>query len=388
DTTAQELARSRAKEVEKTVHGLRAQGTLGFWLRLLLQIVLVVGGAVLAHLGLRALKRRAPRRPHTSLGRALLAWAASLAQFILWVLVAVAVLWLIPATSSITFELWHRWLAAVGSAVDWLQDNGLGIAFILVVAYFGARIVGAVVRQSVLTFGARQGGRTQLRASTLAGTLGAASQFFVLFLALVALFAFLDVNPVPLLASAGVAGIALGFGVQSLIRDFFSGIFILLEDQYGVGDVIRVNDVSGTVERFTLRITQLRSLDGSFTSIPNGEITRVTNLTKDWSQAVLDVNIALGESVDRAVEVIQQAAAELTADWKERIRGEPQVLGVETVDPAAQAITIRVVVRTAPLERAAVSRELRRRILDAFLEAKIQVPPRAVVTLPGQNPPQ
>ncbi len=394
DTAPEELARERAVYVERVVGSIRQQRSWPYRLRLL-GYVLAASLAMLAfHLLLRRLARRVRSRGRAEeehglgLGPVFLLWALSVAQFWGWVALGVFLLWLIPATRPVTFEAGAEAVDVLATTLAWLRDEGWVLALILLFTYFVARFAGAVVRRLIHVFGMRHGGRVELRAETLEGTVAGGVQLLVFFFGLLAVLAQLEVDLVPVLASAGVAGIAIGFGVQSLIRDFFTGIFILIEDQYGVGDLIQVGGVSGKVERFTLRITQIRSLDGSLTSIPNGEIVTVTNLSRDWSQVVLDANIALGEDVDRAIAVIEKTADDLAAAWGDRIQGEPEVLGVETVDPLAQAITIRVVLKTAPLERWTVSRELRRRILDAFRAEEIEVPPRAVVTLPSAGSPR
>lgn len=389
----EELAGNWATQIERVVETLRRRTSASYRIRILAIALAATAAAVVAYLLLRRLARRIERRSPAESTHAwglvpvLMVWAVSVAQFLVWGALVGFVLWLVPRTRPLTFAAGTRVVDWLGVAAAWLLGPGLIVAGIVLGTYFVARFAGAVVHHLILTFGTRHGGRVQLRAETLAATVAGAGQLVIWFLGLVAVLAYLEVNPLPLLASAGVAGIAIGFGVQSLIRDFFTGLFILLEDQYGVGDLIKVGAVSGKVERFTLRITQVRGLDGSLTSIPNGEILTVTNLSKDWSQVVLDVNIKLGENVDRAIAVINEAAHELTQEWGDRIQGEPEVLGVETVDPLAEAVTIRVVLRTAPLERWAASRELRRRVLEAFRQEKIQVPPRAVVTAPGPPPP-
>lgn len=393
DTSPGLLAAERAASISRTVTSIRQQRSWPSRLRLLGFALAATLAVLAAHLGLRRLERRVGASAEDELDEGLglrpviVSWGLSVARFLAWVALAVYLLWLVPATRPVAFDAGGEAVEVFTGVLAWTADQGWVLAVILVLTFFVARFTGAVVRQLIHVFGARHGGRAELRAGTLGGTVAGGVQGLVYFFGLLAVLAQLEVDLVPVLASAGVAGIAVGFGVQSLIRDFFTGIFILVEDQYGVGDLIQVGAVSGKVERFTLRITQIRSLDGSLTSIPNGEIVTVTNLSRDWSQVVLDANIALGEDVDRAIAVIQDAAHDLATAWADRIQGEPEVLGVETVDPLAQAITIRVVLRTAPLERWAVSRELRRRILDAFRAEDIQVPPRAVVTLPGGGKP-
>lgn len=390
---ARTLAGQLAAQIVRTVESLREQRTTEYRLRILGVAFAAFLATLLLHLFLRRFGRWLVVRIPPDSTRAwgllpvLVQWSVAVAQFLAWAALVGYVLWLVPRSRPLTFAAAAEGLRFLGRAGGWLVGEGLVILVLVVATVVVARFAGAVARHLTAALGLRQGGRAQLRAETLTGTVSGATQIVVGFVGLVAILNQLAVDPLPLLASAGVAGIAIGFGIQTLIRDFFTGMFILLEDQYGVGDLIQVGGVTGKVERFTLRITQVRGLDGSLTSIPNGEITSVTNLSKDWSQVVLDAHIKLGEDVDRAIEVIADAAHELAREWGDRVQGDPEVLGVETVDPAAGAVTIRLVVRTAPLERWAVSRELRRRILDAFSEQNIQVPPRAAITTPGERPP-
>lgn len=389
DTTAAAVAQDWAVVLQQTVDRLRAQRSWRYRLRLILIVIAATFAAAIAHHLLRragrALARRLPGDRALGLLPVLAEWGASVTRFVIWAALGAFIVWLVPRTRPLAFAAGAEGLATARDVVEWLLGSGLILGMIVVATIFVGRFAGAVARRLVQTFGARQGGRAELRAETLLGTVSAAAQTLVAFIGLIVVLGWLRIDPLPLVASAGVAGIAIGFGVQTLIRDFFTGLFILLEDQYGVGDLIQLRGTTGKVERFTLRITQVRGLDGSLTSIPNGEITTVTNLSKDWSQVVLDVNIKLGEDVDRAIAVITETAESLAREWGDRIQGEPEVLGVETVDPATETVTIRIVIRTAPLERWAVSRELRRRVLDAFRDEAIQVPPRAIVTSPNQR---
>lgn len=386
--TPLEIARERAEAIEGGVRAVRGQRSPAYLLRtaataLATLLAAWVLGRLLRLAG-SALDARQPERDRLRWGLLWVGarWLVSLAQLLLWTAVAVALLWLFPRTRPLVYTALDRAVRLAWQVGEWLLTDGLIVAVIVAATLVFARFVGAVVRQLVVALGTRQGGRVALRAGTLSGTAAAGGQVLVFFAGLVAVLAQLDINPVPLLASAGVAGIAIGFGVQSLIRDFFTGFFILLEDQYGVGDVIQVGTQTGRVERLTLRITQFRGIDGSLTSIPNGEIRAVTNLSKDWAQVVLDVHVALGQDVDRATAVIAETARALAAEQPDRIRGEPEVLGVEKVDPAARAITVRVLVKTAPLEQWNVSRELRQRLVGAFEEAGIEIPPRAGFVVP------
>lgn len=185
----------------------------------------------------------------------------------------------------------------------------------------------------------------------------------------------------PLLASAGVAGLAIGLGAQTLIRDIIGGIFIVLEDQFHVGDVITVNNLSGQVEALTLRYTALRTLDGAYVVIPNGEIRIVQNLSRDWARAVIDVAVTPEEDVDRVVAVLQSLLAELPSDPElgPLVLEPGEVFGVEAIGP--QQATVRLAVKTRPLEQWRVARELRRRILVALREAGVSAPYPRTVTI-------
>ena len=147
----------------------------------------------------------------------------------------------------------------------------------------------------------------------------------------------LGVDPTPLIAGAGIAGIVIGMGAQNIVRDFLSGIFMMLENQYSVGDWVRIGGVSGGVERLTLRITQLRDAEGNAHFVPNGQITEVTNLTKGWARAVLDVGVAYKENVDRVIEVLKDVGEELAddPDWADRLTAPLEVQGVQDLADSA-----------------------------------------------------
>jgi small conductance mechanosensitive channel len=182
----------------------------------------------------------------------------------------------------------------------------------------------------------------------------------------------------PIIAGAGIAGVALGFGAQSLVKDFLSGIFMLIEDQYGVGDIVDLGEATGTVEAVTLRTTKLRDVKGTVWHIPNGQIARVGNMSQQWARALLDVEVSYDTDVDRAQEVIKRVADELWRDeaWSGRILEEPEVWGIETF--GEHGIAIRLVVKTRPSEQFTVMRELRKRLKAAFDEAGIEIPQRSV----------
>lgn len=182
------------------------------------------------------------------------------------------------------------------------------------------------------------------------------------------------INLGPLLAGAGVAGVAIGFGAQSLVKDVISGIFILMEDQYGVGDVVDLGDAVGTVEEVQLRITKLRAVDGTLWFVRNGEILRVGNMSQDYSKVVLDVSVAYGTDVEFAKDVLQRVANDFAGDPQTRalVLETPEVLGVQALAP--DSVQIRLVITTQPGEQWAASRVLRERIKAALDAAGIEIP--------------
>ncbi|MBI4501625.1 MAG: mechanosensitive ion channel family protein [Gemmatimonadetes bacterium] len=178
----------------------------------------------------------------------------------------------------------------------------------------------------------------------------------------------------PLLAGVGVAGLAISFGAQSLVKDVISGFFILMENQFSVGDVIQVDGVSGGVERMTLRVVMLRDVNGVLHTIPNGSITRVSNMTKGWARTVVDVGVAYEEQVDRVIHVLRDVAADLGKDprWKLDLTAEPAVWGVEAL--GSDAVIVRIVASTRAGRQWDVGRELRRRIKNQFDKEGITIP--------------
>ncbi len=196
----------------------------------------------------------------------------------------------------------------------------------------------------------------------------------------------LGLDIAPLLAGAGVVGLAIGFGAQNIVKDFFSGFFILLENQYRVGDVVKIGDMSGVVENVNLRTTVLRDLAGILHVIPNGEIKMVSNMTFGWSRAVVEIGVAFKENLDRVFQVLSDTGKELAQDegFREKIIETPEVLGVERFD--ASAIIIKILIKTRPMEQWAVGREYRKRIKEAFDREGIVIPfPQRVVHFPSDT---
>jgi small conductance mechanosensitive channel len=189
----------------------------------------------------------------------------------------------------------------------------------------------------------------------------------------------------PLLASAGIVGVALGFGAQNLVKDFLSGIFMLLEDQYGVGDVIDMGEATGTVEAVGLRVTRLRSVDGTVWYVRNGEVVRVGNSSHGWARTVLDVRVAYDEDIARVERLLGDLVAEFAADpeWEPYVLEDPEVWGVENL--AADSVVLRVVVKTQPLQQWKIARELRERIKRVFDTEGVQIPQGVPIRPPQEG---
>jgi moderate conductance mechanosensitive channel len=197
----------------------------------------------------------------------------------------------------------------------------------------------------------------------------------------------LSVDVAPIVASAGILGLALGFGAQSLVSDFLAGTFMIFEDQYGVGDEIDLGEAVGTVEAISLRVTRLRDVNGTVWYVRNGEITRVGNMSQNWARTVLDINVAYHEDLVKVRRVLQEVAHDLWDDeeFKGRVIEEPSVWGVESL--GLDGVVVRVALKTAPLEQWSVARALRERIKARFDFEGIEIPlPQRVVWHRGQEP--
>ena len=216
--------------------------------------------------------------------------------------------------------------------------------------------------------------RSTQRAETIGALLRSISAFSVWVVAAFMVMGELGLAIGPLIAGAGIVGIAVGFGAQNLVRDFISGIFMLVEDQYGVGDIIDAGPASGTVEAVTLRTTRLRDVNGVVWHIPNGTIERIANKSQQWSRALLDFEVAYDTDIDFAGEVIKRTIVKAwdSDAWDDIILEEPEVWGVETL--GADGVTIRVAIKTLPGQQFPVARHLRAQIKAAFQEAGIEIP--------------
>jgi moderate conductance mechanosensitive channel len=277
---------------------------------------------------------------------------------------------------------------------EFLADKALAILLIVAVALLVNRLLRRAVKRMLRTL--QNGGlqerlgavrratpdalletgqislRGEQRIEALSSVLRSVMSFTIMAVAGVMILGELGVELGPLIAGAGIIGVAIGFGSQALVRDFLSGIFILVEDQFGVGDIVNLDGTtSGTVEAVSLRTTRLRAVDGTVWHVPNGEIRRVGNMSQHWSRALLDIEVAYATDLTRAQEVIRDVAH---AVWDEddHVLEEPEVWGVEEL--GAHGIVIRLVVKTTPSEQYRVSRALRERLKVAFDAEGIEIP--------------
>ena len=273
----------------------------------------------------------------------------------------------------------------LAETADWIVAKPLVILLIFMGAWVANRLIGRAIRRfaaqakgegfgrrvhALRTTTARRAKRTDAVGAVLSSVATAVIYTMAAFIAL----GELGLNLGPLIAGAGIVGVAIGFGAQSLVRDFLSGLFMIIEDQFGVGDIVDLGVAAGTVEGVSLRTTRVRDVNGVVWHVPNGEIHRVGNKSQDWARALIDVPLALGTNVDRAASVIGDVGRDLWSD--ESFQGvmleEPEVWGVQ--DLGKDGMAIRLVVKTKPGEQFKLERELRTRLARAFEDEGIAAP--------------
>src|SRR4051794_10745723 len=273
----------------------------------------------------------------------------------------------------------HDWSGVAGHSAKIVLVLVLGTVFIRV----GSRLAD----RSIRSLGARSplreaSPRSEQRAQTLAGVAVSMVRIVVWSVAVLLILEELGLNLGPLIAGASIVGVAVGFGAQSLVKDFFSGFFILVEDQYAVGDVITIAEQTGTVEEINLRVTRIRATDGTVWFVPNGEIRKVGNSAKEWSRSIVDVIIPNKSDFAAATAAIAEEAAALAREpaWIDSVIEDPEVLGVESL--GADNVTLRVSTKITPSHRAPFARELRSRIT-----ARLQRDGLAATEPPPVRPP-
>ncbi len=265
-----------------------------------------------------------------------------------------------------------QWLSGHWEA--WRFANVIHLLWILVIAFVLSRLL-KVLESRMAASAAAQGRSSSLRQQqlkTLLGIVRGTGTVLIVAFAVLTALPELGVSVAPLTVAAGFASVAIGFGAQNLVRDWISGALIVLEDQFAVGETVQIGDATGRVEELTLRQTVLRDAQGARVHIPNGEIRRVANLSRDFSQIFLDVQIPAGPAGDRAHTALDRVASEFRADaaWSPALVDGPRVLGIESLAPSGS--TVRMQVRTVPLRQNEVARELRRRIVARFAQDGVE----------------
>lgn len=267
---------------------------------------------------------------------------------------------------------------------DWLLSHGVRIAVIMAVAFAVLALARLAVRRMQRKLEGAEGATQELslqRTATLTQAVSYLVKVVVWSLTVLLILGEFQIQLAPLLAGAGIAGVALGFGAQSLVRDFLSGFFILLENQFGVSEVITIQiagqDVTGKVETVSLRTTEVRAFDGTLNIIPNGNILLVGNHSRGWARAIVDVNVAYTEDLDRVRGVLEELFGELREDpdLQRAFFSGPEVLGVEGV--GEKDVTLRVTAEVRPTRRGDLERLLRQRIKQRFDQRGITVPASA-----------
>jgi small conductance mechanosensitive channel len=291
-----------------------------------------------------------------------------LTQSLVWSSGTLVILGLFPYTRII-----QAWILSALKIPFTLGIVGLGTYVIIRLSYVLIdRSTAALAINALLT--PEDSLRLQLRVSTISGVIKGIATVSGVAIGILVALSTLNVNIAPLLAGAGLIGVAVSLASQNLIKDAINGFFIILEDQYALGDVIAVGDVGGLVENLNLRITQLRDSEGRLITIPNSEIKIVANLSSRWSRADLNIPIAYNADVDHALKLIETVGLEMDQDprWRDQIVETPQVLGVENFGD--RGLMIRVWIKTQPLKQWDVAREYRRRIKITFDQAGIEIP--------------
>jgi len=295
------------------------------------------------------------------------------------------------ASDSLSCAAVYSWTgnASLARSASWLIGRPLTILAIVLGAFvfrwLATKAIDRVIRRAETAPhpGARKPGtpnRRAQRARSLGSLLKSITSTMVYGIAFVMVLSEIGMDVAPILASAGVLGIAVGFGAQNLVKDFLSGVMMMIEDQYGVGDAVDLGEAVGTVENVGLRVTRVRDVDGTVWYVRNGEILRVGNQSQNWARTVLDISVGYGEDLDRVRAVLADVAHSLweDEDFKDIVIEEPEVWGVQNLGP--DAVVVRVTLKTAPMEQWNVARVMRERIKSRFDREGIEMPlPQRVV---------
>ena len=293
-------------------------------------------------------------------------------------------------TSWLTVEFWQD---IVRGSVEWAVQVLPAIVLILVIALVASSLLKSLLRRvsGVISTNLKRAGRLDpgeldKRMSTLTGILSASLRVVLWLVILMIVLRRLGIDVAPIIAGAGIIGLAVGFGAQELVRDFVTGFFILMENQVRTGDVAVINGTAGVVEQVGLRTIVLRDVSGTVHVVQNGKINSLSNMTKEWSAIVLDIGVAYKEDTDRVVAIMERVAADLRKDDTvgPDITDDIEIFGVDAFGDSA--VTIKGRIKTKPIRQWAVGREYRRRLKYAFDREGIEIPfPHRTVFLQGQD---
>jgi len=299
---------------------------------------------------------------------------------------------------------------ALTQIADWLIGRPLSVLAIVLVAWIATRVAQRYVRRLVKRIvapdrdatvrrlakigidnpasfiGTEPVPRRDARATSISDVVGSTITVVIWVVAFILIIGEFGFDLGPFIAGAGIAGVALGFGAQSLVKDCISGLFMLVEDQYGIGDIVDLGEAIGEVEQVTLRTTVLRGLDGTVWHVPNGEVQRVGNKSQLWSVALVDIDVAYDSDLAAAKNLMLSTATEVctSEEWSPDVLDEPIVLGVETL--GADGITLRMIVKTSPGSQWALQRELREALKASYDSAGIEIPfPQRTVWVRGDT---
>jgi len=274
------------------------------------------------------------------------------------------------------------WLTKI---LEWMTTSGLRVIFLLILTYVALKLADWVSSRIFRAFGnGRFDVEMQKRADTLVSVIRYVLDVSIIIIMVIMILGEFGVKIGPILAAAGIVGLAVGFGSQQLVQDVISGFFILLEDQIRVGDVVEIAGKNGLVEKVNLRMTVLRDLSGNVHFVRNGQINTVTNMTKEYSRYVFDIGVAYREDVDAVMQVLEQIDAELREDpsFKEDIIAPLEIMGLDQF--ADSAVIIKARTTTKPMMQWRVAREFNRRMKKRFDELGIEIPFPHVTIYPGQ----
>jgi len=281
--------------------------------------------------------------------------------------------------------------AILTKLIQWALTSGIKIIFIVIVAYvlkvIAKRFIQRLVKAAVSSDKIMTEDAELKRMKTLVQIFSYTINIIIVIIAAMMVIQEFGVQIAPILATAGIAGVAIGFGAQYLVKDIITGIFIIFENQYHIGDVINIEGIGGVVEDISLRVTTLRDMDGTVHYIPHGEIKKVSNLTSQFAKINLNVGVAYGANLDHVIEVVNKVGQNLANDpkWKEVINEAPKFLRVNALDDSS--VSIKITGETKPMEQWGVTGELRKRIKESFEKEGIEIPfPQTVVRLLSKSP--